>query len=133
MKQLFTLGAALLCLLTACSDDDSQAAPPAGTYSLVTVGGGISGMETHYSRNDVIWDINAARDSVTITNNRDNLAGYPSGKYAYEVRSASSDVDFCNQTLYIDHELLGCYYTATDTIIVSNAHVDGLYFTFVKN
>lgn len=127
---------ALGLLLTSCTDNDDNTNPPAGTYSLVRVAGGIMGSSWDLPAQRVIWDINTAQDSVTVTNNlpqNGTPSAYASGRYAYSVTNNPGENGACAASLYINQEYFGCYSTANDTLFVNDLHADGFLYTFVKN
>lgn len=90
MKKNLAFVAVLTLVLTSCSDNDtaSTTPPPAGTYSLIRVQGGLMGGNWQLPADKVVWNINTTQDSVTITNNapqNGTPAGPASGIYAYKV------------------------------------------------
>jgi hypothetical protein len=137
MKKILILGVALMFALTSCNDDDTNTPPPpAGTYSLVRVQGGLVGGNWQLSRDKVIWNISTAQDSVTITNNapqNGTPSGLASGKYAYKVENTAGTNGACDVSLSVNNDYFGCYTKTNDTIKVNDLHADGFLYTFVKN
>lgn len=137
MKKNLSLGLVLMFALTSCNDDDSTTTrPTAGTYSLVRVQGGLLGGNWQLSSDKVVWNINTAQDSVTITNNapqNGTPSGLASGKYAYKVENTAGTNGACDASLHVNNEYFGCYTKTSDTIKVNDLHADGFLYTFVKN
>lgn len=130
----------ILCILSitiySCSnDDDTSSNEPGldglnGTWNLVQVSGGFTGIEQIFDKGLIVWDFDESSKMVTVTNNAVNTNGdtfFPSGVYSYNV-SAPADIE----KLFIEDVSYGTFIFENSYFTVDQRFVDGSLFRFER-
>jgi len=120
-------------VILSCSNDDDTATREQGlqgTWNLVNVSGGFSGINEDIDRGVIVWDFNETTNMVTITNTiMDNPFNtiLPSGTYSYSV-VAPADTD----TLVINEVNYGAIEIENTVFSIAESFSDGLVFRFER-
>ncbi|WP_299221792.1 hypothetical protein [uncultured Aquimarina sp.] len=119
-------------IIFSCSNDDDNNLEPTlqGTWNLVNVSGGITGLDEDIDRGVVVWDFNASTGMVTIVNNSTTTSAntlLASGTYTYNVSApADADLLIVNEVDYGRLNLENSVFTITENAI------DGFTFRFER-
>ncbi|WP_299253547.1 hypothetical protein [uncultured Aquimarina sp.] len=130
MKRLCIL--LLSIVLFSCSNDDDNNAQPTlqGTWNLVNISGGITGLDEDIAKGIVVWDFNETTGMVTIVNSSTTTSANTllvSGTYTYSVSApADADILIVNEVNYGRLNLENTVFTVTESAI------DGFIFRFER-
>ncbi|WP_298239355.1 hypothetical protein [uncultured Algibacter sp.] len=141
MKHKFILAISLLFILNSCSINNDTSSTPEQTFRsfwhLVSVEGGIAGIDDQFELNTVIWSFDEDNDDITVENNNTDDTkqdGLDSGVYPFEIVPVDS-----KQILVIDGLDFGeIYFTTQNTLIIDENETttgpgaDGFLYTFQR-
>ncbi|WP_298539441.1 hypothetical protein [uncultured Aquimarina sp.] len=118
-------------ILLSCSNDDDNSVPTLqGTWNLVNVSGGITGLDEDIDRGAVVWDFDITSGMVTIVNNSTTTSANTllvSGTYTYSVSDAAdANILAVNEVDYGRLNLENTVFTITESAI------DGFTFRFER-
>lgn len=136
-KIILPFFALLLFSLSGCNNDDDKSSAPAllQKWTLISAGGGFSGVTYNFERGLITWKFKADGTVEVVSNNQDENKPDPldSGTYDYEVVANTSQIEGCAESMHVDTYTFYCYtIDAQGRLILDDSPVDGLKYTFVR-
>lgn len=129
-SRMFSLCIAMI-VFSSCSDDSEVGLVSSdditGSWSLIRLEGGLSGIVTEFQPNDVTLDFSA--DQVTIASDDNYDIGFSVGVYDYQIESTVS-----GKALRVGDGILnGSFELTTTQFTIDQRLWDGPLYTFVRN
>ena len=125
------LSSLIILALSSCSEDTEVGLEPdddiTGSWSLVRLEGGLSGIVTEFQPGDVILDFSS--DQVTITSDDNYDLGFSVGVYDYQIESTDSG----NALLVGEGILNGTFELFITRFTIDQRAWDGPLYTFERN
>lgn len=130
MKRFYLVLLSIILFSCSSDDDNNVALTLLGSWNLVNVSGGITGLDEDIDRGAVVWDFDTASGMVTIVNNSTTTSAntlLASGTYTYSVSDAAdANILAVNEVDYGRLNLENTVFTITESAI------DGFTFRFER-
>jgi len=85
----------LFVVFVGCSDDDEpQADPLDGAWSIINISGGFAGIDDDYTQGDIVWNFDTISSEIGVQNNNPTNTiydGLDSDEYPYTILTVGKD------------------------------------------
>lgn len=120
-------------LLAMTCDDDPSDDKPAGTWSLISVSGGITGTEYNFEPGLITWKFNYDSTVNVVNNNAEDSDAedfFETGTYNYQY--LPNELSGCENVIYIDSINFGCQDLRNPSYTLTQTTSDGYTLKFQK-
>ena len=128
----------LFVVFVGCSDDDEpQADPLDGAWSIINISGGFAGIDDDYTQGDIVWNFDTISSEIGVQNNNPTNTiydGLDSDEYPYTILTVGKD-----KYLQINGQEFGRMSISQDMMTLNQNFLstgngaDGFVLLFAKN
>ena len=135
MKIIKLIPVLLFVALSACDSGSDRKTTLDGHWKLVNVHGGVAGSDYNFEPGLIMWDFDAASNTVEVTNNNTNSDledMLPSGTYTYSIQENTTTPQLCEENFFIDEVNFGCYNLGSSQLTFGQVEADGYVIKLIR-